>query len=79
MPNIAKEDLFKDKDYFKVEIPSDPGYVYTIWRGSNFIVEGSGNYIVILCWVEDDLNHGIDYKIDEVLKYINEGSWVIVE
>lgn len=79
MPNITKEDLFKDEGYFKVENPADPGYTYTAWLGAGREYDGTGPEIIILCWVENGLNHGIDYEINEVLKYINNGNWVIVE
>lgn len=77
MPNITKEDLFKDKDYFKCENIYDPGFIYTVWQGDTL----SNNLdIFLVCWVnEDGLPTGIDYKTEEVLKYLNNGTWVIIE
>ena len=79
MTNITKEDLFRNENYFKFKVPVDPDYVYTAWLGADREYGGKGPDTIIVCWVEDGLNHGIDYKIDEVVKYINKGSWVIVE
>lgn len=77
MPNITKEDLFKDKDYFKCEHIYAPGFIYTVWQGDTL----SNNLdIFLVCWVnEEGIPTDIDYKTEEVLKYLNNGTWVIVE
>ena len=77
MPNITKEDLFKDKDYFKCEHIYDPGFIYTVWQGDTL----SNNLdIFLVCWVnEDGIPCSIDYKKVEVLEYLESGQWRVLE